>query len=219
MISVNIPNFLLPLDLVPSIFPSIIFLCKQSLLSMCPSQLLFLLLIVFRMVLSSPTLFNTSSFLILSDHLMFSILLHSHISKFSKNFSSFFLIVHVSDPYSTTLQIKHFANLFLSFKGILLAASRSCTFINAVLPMAILLLISFVQLPSAYIIPPRYLKFSTCSRYFPSNVTFILSSVTFLLILITLVLEIFIFIPYLIPALWIFSIILCRSSSDSAKTA
>uniref|UniRef100_A0A6M2DYA5 Putative secreted protein n=1 Tax=Xenopsylla cheopis TaxID=163159 RepID=A0A6M2DYA5_XENCH len=75
---------LLPIPFTPSIFPSIASCSKQSVLRICPIQLVFLLMIVSNIVLSSPTLRSTSSFVTLSVHLIYSILLQHHISKLSR---------------------------------------------------------------------------------------------------------------------------------------
>ena len=63
--------------------------------------------------LSSFSLLRTSSLVTLSSQLIFSILLHIHISKAS-NLLSVCINVHVSAAYSATLQTKHFIILFFS---------------------------------------------------------------------------------------------------------
>lgn len=95
---INIPNFFPPLDLVQLIFSTIIFLSKQSIGNMCPSQLLFL----FFMLCSETLFLLTFLWLFLHSYslqslysFLPSILLWSHISKFSKYFSSFFLALHL----------------------------------------------------------------------------------------------------------------------------
>uniref|UniRef100_A0A6M2DYC2 Putative secreted protein n=1 Tax=Xenopsylla cheopis TaxID=163159 RepID=A0A6M2DYC2_XENCH len=61
-------------------------------LRICPIQLVFLLIIVSNMTLSSPILRSIFSFVAL--HLLFFILLQHHISKLFLAFSS----IHISDP-------------------------------------------------------------------------------------------------------------------------
>jgi len=56
-----------------------------------------------NIVLVSFTLYRTSSLLILSTQLIFSILLQIHISMASNLFLSVWVIVYVSDAYNTTL--------------------------------------------------------------------------------------------------------------------
>ena len=80
-------NFLLLLpcllvtSICPFIFPSITCFRRHFLSKMWPIQLAFRFIISCRIFLSSLTLSNTSSFLIRSVHLIFSILLQHHISK------------------------------------------------------------------------------------------------------------------------------------------
>src|SRR6218665_1676397 len=75
---------------------------------MCPIHFLCVFLIVRIMAHSSPIITSTSSFVICSVQLIFSILLHIHFSKASSLFISSFLMDRVSDPYSTTLHIRVF---------------------------------------------------------------------------------------------------------------
>ncbi|KAJ4440997.1 hypothetical protein ANN_10846 [Periplaneta americana] len=69
---------------------------------------------IFSISLSSPTLSNPTSFLILPVHFTRSILRHIHISNASIRFSSLRRNVHVPSPYNATLHTKHFTSLFLS---------------------------------------------------------------------------------------------------------
>jgi hypothetical protein len=65
----------------PYIFPSVIHCRRQFLRKMWPIQFAFRLRISCRLFLCSLTLTNTSSFLTRSVQLIFSILLHHHISR------------------------------------------------------------------------------------------------------------------------------------------
>jgi hypothetical protein len=78
---------------------------RQFLCNMCPIQLAFLRLIVWRMFLPSFTLCNTASLFTWSVQLIFSILLQHHISKLSRYFWSSFQRVQVSAPYKAVLQM------------------------------------------------------------------------------------------------------------------
>src|SRR5678816_1708108 len=114
-------------------------LSSESPLSVCPIHFLCLSLIERIRTLSSPVLPYTSSFVICSVQLIFSNLLHVHISKASSRFISAFLIVHVSDPYSTTLHTSVF--IILIFRFLFSFPLRSSLlFENASLPIAILLI-------------------------------------------------------------------------------
>ena len=61
---------------------------------------------------NSFTLLRTCSLVTLSVQLIFSILLHIHISQASNLLLSVWVNVHVSAAYSATLQTKHFIVLF-----------------------------------------------------------------------------------------------------------
>jgi hypothetical protein len=89
----------------PFIFPSVTYCRRQILRKMWPIQLAFRLLISCRIFLCSLTLSITSSFLTWSVQLIFSILLHHHISKISRCFWSTARSVQVSAPYKAILQI------------------------------------------------------------------------------------------------------------------
>src|SRR6218665_1928552 len=102
IIQSSIICFGLPLDLFPSIFPSITVFNSDSPLRVCSIHFFYLIFIVRTRDLSSPIVSNISSFVLCSVQLTFSILLQLHISKASSPFISSFLIVHVSAPYSTT---------------------------------------------------------------------------------------------------------------------
>jgi hypothetical protein len=71
-------------SILPFIFPSIIRCRRQFLRKMWPIQFAFRLRISCRIFICSLTLSNTSSFLTWSVQLIFSILLHHHISKLSR---------------------------------------------------------------------------------------------------------------------------------------
>src|SRR5437870_12380276 len=94
--SSSIPRLGLPLGLLPSIRPSSTSFYSPSPLKTCPIHLFFLLLKVVINSLSTPTLPSTTSFEILSFQLIFSNLLHSHISKSSNFLISSFFSVQVS---------------------------------------------------------------------------------------------------------------------------
>ena len=83
----------------PCIFPSVIRCRRQFLRKIWPIQFAFRLRISCRIFLCSLTLNNTSSFLTWSVQLIFSILLHHHISKLSRCFWSTARSVQVSAPY------------------------------------------------------------------------------------------------------------------------
>src|SRR6218665_3209022 len=131
----------LPLFFFPSILPSIIVLRRESPLIMWPSQFLCRLLIIPIIDLFSSTILSISSLVLCSIQLIFSILRHIHISKASNLLISSFLIVHVSDPYNTTL---HIIDLIIRFFRFLLSFPLSNSFLlyKASFPIAILLLIS-----------------------------------------------------------------------------
>ena len=80
LMSSNIILLFLPLGLFPSALPSMTVLSSPSDRMTCPVHRAFLLQMVLINVRSSPTLLSTSSFLTLSVQLIFSILLHTHIS-------------------------------------------------------------------------------------------------------------------------------------------
>jgi len=69
----------LPLCLFPSILPSIISVCRELPLRMCPIQLFWLVLIISIKDLFSSTCFNTSSFVLCSVQLILCVLLNIHI--------------------------------------------------------------------------------------------------------------------------------------------
>ena len=96
---------LLVTSISPFIFPSITCFRRYFLRKMWPIQLAFRFLISCRIFLCSLTVSNTSSFLTWSVQLIFSILLHHHISKFSRYFWSAAQSVQVSAPYKAMLQM------------------------------------------------------------------------------------------------------------------
>ena len=97
LMSSNIILFFLPLGLFPSARPSMTVLGSPDRMA-CPVHHAFLLQMVLINVRCSPTLLSTSSFLTLSVQLIFSILLHTHISKLSSLLMSSFFSVHASEP-------------------------------------------------------------------------------------------------------------------------
>src|SRR6218665_3246585 len=121
--------------------PSIISLCRELPLRMCPIQFFCLVLIISIKDLFSFTFFNTSSFVLRSVQLILSILLHIHISKASIHLASSFLIVHVFAPHSVTLHISALTILF-SMSLFNPPFNNSFLLVNASFPIAVLFLIS-----------------------------------------------------------------------------
>src|SRR6218665_2951978 len=125
IIQSSIICFGLPLDLFPNIFPLITIFNSDSLLRVCSIHFFCLVFILRMRDLSSPIVSNTSSFVLCSIQLTFSILLQIHISfplltQASSLFISSFFKVHVSEPYSTTtLQVTvfiiHIFNVLFTF--------------------------------------------------------------------------------------------------------
>src|ERR1700733_10865595 len=105
----------LPCVFFPSILPSNTSLRSDSPLIMCPQKLFCSLLIVSIRDLFSSAICNTSSFVLCSVQLTFSIFLHTHISNASSLLISSFLIVQVSAPYVTTLHTMTLMILFFKF--------------------------------------------------------------------------------------------------------
>src|SRR5688572_15355165 len=105
----------LPRIFFPSILPSMKSLSRVSLLKMCPIHFFCRPRIVPISDLFSSTSCKISSFVLRSTQLIFSILRQIHISKASSRFMSSCLIVHVSEPYRTTLHTNAFTILFFSF--------------------------------------------------------------------------------------------------------
>ena len=98
LMSSNILLLFLPLGLFPSALPSMTVLSSPSDRMTYPVHRAFLLQMVLINVRCSPTLLSTASFLTLSVQLIFSILLHTHISKLSSLLMSSFFSVHASEP-------------------------------------------------------------------------------------------------------------------------
>src|SRR5688572_15265944 len=105
----------LPRIFFPSILPSMMALSRVSLLKMCPIHFFCRPRILPISDLFSSTSCKISSFVLRSTQLIFSILRQIHISKASSRFMSSCLIVHVSEPYTTTLHTNTFTILFFSF--------------------------------------------------------------------------------------------------------
>src|SRR6218665_1622930 len=78
LLSIGLPLPLFP-SILHSILPSIISLCRELSLRICPIQFFCLVLITSIKDLFSSTFFNTSSFVLCSVQLILSILLHIHI--------------------------------------------------------------------------------------------------------------------------------------------
>src|SRR5688572_26545387 len=118
---------------------------------------------------SIPISMRTPSFVFFSIQDILSIFLHIHISQALIFFLRFFVIVHVSQPYSTVGKINALTSLF--FVSILTCLSLHIFSrpIIAALPMATLRLISNSHLPSFSIIDPRNVKLFVTSISSPSN--------------------------------------------------
>lgn len=91
------------LVLLPFIFASIMMVKNSLCLSRCPSSLIFLFVIAFRIVLLSLTSSDIASLDLSSIQLVPVILRHIHISIASSLFSSYIPIVHVSEPHNRIL--------------------------------------------------------------------------------------------------------------------
>ena len=111
--------------------------------------LTFPFLIVFNNDLLVFILCKTSPLVVCSFHGILNILLYSHISKAS-NLSDVTLVsVHVSAPYRSVDQIKHFAMRDLDSMLMFLDVRIFAILSNAVLAIPILLLISLSRFPSS----------------------------------------------------------------------
>ena len=132
-------------------------------LIICDIQFFFLQVIVSTMILFSPTLLRTSSFVILSVQLMRSILLYIHI---------FFLYLpsEASRSYIESYrpdQITVFTTFFFTLLLIPLV-NNSFLLLKASFAIPILVLIAVSLLPSSVIQAPKYLNLLTCSTFCPS---------------------------------------------------
>ena len=165
MLLINCSLFL-PLVHFAVILPSWMSRNNTSCLRTCPGHLRFRWFIVSMIHRVSSTRFRTSELLTFAVQLIFSIILHIHISKASILFIAVFDIVHVFDAYKATLHTRHLTIRFLRSRFILLVKifffSMNFTFANP-----ILLLISLSQYPSSVIELPRYLNCCTCSSNCP----------------------------------------------------
>ena len=99
------PNRFLPLGLFPFIRLSITSISRLSPPSILPIQFFLLLWITSTRLLSSCTTCRTASFVLMTLQLIFSIFLHTHISKASSLWISSFLYVQVSAAWRATLHI------------------------------------------------------------------------------------------------------------------
>jgi len=126
----------LPFDLFPNIFPSITVFNSDSHPRVCPIPFFCLVFIVRMMDLSSPIVSNTFSLVLcyVGLQLIFSNLLHVHISKASSLSIFSFLKVHVSEPYSTTLHfsvlIIRISNVLFTFLSEVLSSLRMLLFLS-----------------------------------------------------------------------------------------
>src|SRR6476469_1802933 len=152
----------LSLGLFPSILPSSTNFIRPSPLTTCPIQFFFLSHIVFIELLYSFMELSTCSFVLLSIQPIFSILLHTHISKAFKRCISSFLMVQVLHPYRTTGHTSVLTNFFLR-STLLLLDSSFFLLSNASFAIPILVLTSSKHLPSSQINEPRYINSLTCS--------------------------------------------------------
>src|SRR5688572_17637928 len=125
--------------------------------------------IVFTRHFFCPTIYNTSSFFILSCQHTLSSFLQIHISRASNLSISALPSVHVSHPYNTTGHTSTFTSLV---SNVLLSPFVRSSFLllNASFVSAILVFTSLRLLPSSEILAPKYLKLSTCSTFCPSIV-------------------------------------------------
>jgi len=138
----------------PFIRPSKTVLSSESLRNTCPIQFFCLLLIMLTSVRSSSTAFSTSSFVLCSVQLICRSLLQIHISNASSLLTSSFVIVHVSEPYNTTLHMSAFTiRIFKSSFSFPL--NNSPLLVNLSFPIAILRFISVMHLQSSVIRLPR----------------------------------------------------------------
>jgi hypothetical protein len=129
---------------------------------MCPIQLMFLLYTIFRIFLSSFSLYNSSSCLTRSVQLI-SILLQHHSSKLSRHFGPSFRNVHVSAPHEVMPQMQHFTGFFLTFKSSWL--QKIVFMFECCFAMAILDLICRVHLASFVVKLHKQLKRYTFSSF------------------------------------------------------
>ena len=149
------------ISILPSTFTSITRFRRQFLCKVWPIQLAFLLFIVSGIFLSSLTQSNTSSFLIRSVKLIFSILLQHHISKLCRYFLSTFYHAKLCSQWTTLLVSS--LNLSLIFWWRVFFP-----FMNFAFDVAFLDLISCAHLSSYVNMLPTYLKYSTFSTCFSS---------------------------------------------------
>src|SRR5438034_1304646 len=205
--SSSIPNLGLPLGLLPSIRPSITSFNRPSPLKTCPIHLFFLLLNIVIISLSSPTLLSTTSFEILSFQLIFSVLLHSHISRASNFLISSFFNVHVSEPYSSFVHTNVLTIFTLvDFSKLLVRSSFLAPNASFAEQFCYLSHFHIFHHLSWYVL--NILKLLTCLIFVPLIMIF--TSPPTLDTFITLVFLIFIFIPYSSEVEFRPSIIFCR---------
>ena len=111
-LSLSIAVQVFPRHFFPNIAPSRMFTTNSLCPIVCPIDEWRLFFLNFKSNLSSFALWKTSSFVILSVHFIFNILLQLHVSNAFTTLSSLFLTVPVSDPQTATLQIQLFITLF-----------------------------------------------------------------------------------------------------------
>lgn len=102
-----------PLDLLPIIFPSKMFVTKSLCLFRCPMSFIFLFIIVVTMFFSSPISCKIVFFFFLFIQVVLVVFLQIHIS-ITFNFScSYFFMAHVSHLYNKILEANDYTELFL----------------------------------------------------------------------------------------------------------
>ena len=115
----------LPTASFPDIAPSRMFTTNSLCLTVCPIYERCQFFNIFKSNLSSFALLKTSSFDILSVHFISNILLQLYVSNAFKTLSSFFPMVPVSDPQTTTLQTQIFVIFFIPKLRLSEQSSRS----------------------------------------------------------------------------------------------
>jgi len=152
----------LPTAYFSDIAPSRTFTSNSLCLTVCPVYEWLLFFYIFKSNLPSFALWKTSSFVILSVHFTFNILLQLHVSNTFMTLSSFFPTVHVSDPQTATLQIQLFISFIFNSKLRLFEQSNCSLLLNITLASLIhCTMFFFLFFPSSVNIPPRYLNFGT----------------------------------------------------------
>jgi len=174
-----------------------------------PNHLLWMSWILSTMVCCIPVVSLMISFGILSVHDMLQILLRHLFSKASIFCSSFFLIIHVSAPYSAVGITIDFNSLILSLSDIFWSFQIFLSLPNDIYPKNNLSCILFSVPPYEVKFTPRYLNLSTCSMVLSPIRK---STTSVCLSIFILCFSVLIFILCLLHCTSILSIILIRSS-------